>query len=140
MGHEIKKMDVVAERHVIDFNTFGSTAATSQTVNIYIRGNITYLLGAFAYVNTAFAGVTRPEVKIGYTNLTEAIIPLQHLNKVGQLKTGRMHQIFCEGMAVPTGKNQSVILTIQSASGNLSDLTAGELEVVVVYAARPVRG
>ena len=128
-------MDVIAEKFMFAYDDFDNVAATSATVDLDYRGKNIYLLGVFARVITAFVTGTAPQLKVGYPSYEDHLIQLQSIAKVGQLKSGGSPaQFFCEGMAHPTGQAERIKLTIQNDSGNLQDYTAGELEVVIVYA------
>jgi hypothetical protein len=139
MNYKINKMDVVATKHKLIYSDFADVAATSTTLDLSYYGSNIYLLGVFANVKTAFAGtLTVPQIKVGYPSYTDTLIPLQSIARTGQLKTGMSHQLFCQGMAHPTAKNQAIRLTVQNTTGNLSAYTAGELEIVLVYVSEPV--
>ena len=141
MNYTISKMDVVAEKFKFVYSDFADVAATSITLDLNIQGSDIYLLGAFANVKTAFAGtLTVPQLKLGYPSYEDYLIPLQSIALAGQLKSGRGHQLFCNSMAHPTAKNQAVRLTVQNDTGNLSAYTAGELEIILVYVAHPIKG
>ena len=93
-----------------------------------------------AKINTAFAGtITVPQMKVGYTGYLDVLIPLQPIGKAGQLKIGKQRQLFCEGMSTPWNVTDPIICTIQNTTGNLSAYTAGEVEIILVYATKPVR-
>jgi len=126
-------MDVFGEKFVYTFDEFDTDDDTSATRDLGYRGDNIYLLGVFAKVNTAFVTGTNPQMKLGYPGHDDFLIPLQSIAKSGRLKSGKMHQMFCEGMANPTGSAQAIRFTIQNDSGNLEDYTAGELEIVLVY-------
>jgi len=134
MKNTREMMDVVAEKFTFAYSDFDNVAATSAVIDLGYRGNNIYLLGAFGKVNTAFVTGTAPQLKLGYPSYEDHLIPLQSIAKAGQLKSGRSHQLFCQGMAHPTAQAQPIKLTIQNSSGNLSDYTAGEFEIVLVYA------
>jgi hypothetical protein len=117
-----------------DFSGFASSAATSTTVDLPIPGSFKSLISIGARVNTAFAGVTTPQMKIGYDSYSDFLMPLQHLTTVGALKSGKINQPFCAGMDASPVQGQAIRVTFQSTSGNLSDLSAGEVEIMYVYA------
>jgi len=137
MNYTVTKMEVESMKITFDYSGFADIAATSKTMDLPTPPNI-YLLDVFVRVNTAFAGtVTVPQAKVGFSNFDDMLVALQSIATAGQLKSGRSHQVFCQGMASPVAKNQAVRLTIQNTTGNLSAYTAGELEVVLVYVKHP---
>jgi len=127
-------MDVIAEKFTFAFSDFDNVGDTSAVLNLGYRGNNIYLLGAFGRVITAFVTGTAPQLKLGYPSYEDYLIPLQSIATVGQLKSGKRHQLFCQGMAHPTAQAEPIKLTIQNDTGNLQDYTAGEFEIVIVYA------
>ena len=135
MQYTIENMDVVAQKFTFSYSDFADEAATSKTFDLPVRGDDVYLLGVMGRVNTAFVTGTAPQVKLGFPTLDDYFIPLQRLNVVGPLKTGWRGQLFCEGMAHATAKNQRIQLTVQNTTGNLSAYTAGEFEIVLIYVA-----
>lgn len=113
-------------------------ADTSQAVNVFTTTPDIYILGFFARVKTAFAGVTLPEVSLGVTGDVARYIPKQPVNKTGDLVVG--HGVdghgYCKKMQSyqKTPANIPIIATFTSSAGNLSSLSAGEVEFVMVYA------
>ena len=136
MNYKTEPMQIEALKHTIMFGDLANVAATSVTLNLPLWCSNTYVIGVYGRVVTAFVGVTRPEVKVGYGTEDDVLIPLQHLSSIHQLKPGKAASGsgFCSGMVSPTGRGQGILLTIQSAATNLSSLSAGELEIVIVYA------
>ena len=116
-----------------------NAAATSQTVTILLVPPGAYLIAFGARVKTAFAGVTYPTVKVGEGTILVGFIPKQPINAIGDLKSGfaRDGHTFCTsitGGAQKVEANRIIIATFESTAGNLSALTAGEIEFYLVYA------
>ena len=115
-----------------------TAADTSQAVNVFTTTPNIYILALFARVKTAFAGVTLPEVSLGIAGDTGKYIPKQPINAETDLVVGKMPQAgpdYCAKMLSyqKTPENIPIIATFSSASGNLSSLSAGEIEFVCVY-------
>jgi hypothetical protein len=129
-------MKLVTNKYTVSYEQL-TAAATSMTHHWYCPYEAGYLVYLNAKVTTAFAGVTRPYVKLGCTNLTDGIIEDQPLDKAGSLNIGgKFGTGFCTSQERPKGvlQDQVLFLTFGSAATNLSSLTAGEIEFVTVYA------
>uniref|UniRef100_A0A6H1ZVB8 Uncharacterized protein n=1 Tax=viral metagenome TaxID=1070528 RepID=A0A6H1ZVB8_9ZZZZ len=97
-----------------------------------------YLTNFFGRVTTAFAGVTNPHVKVGDPGILDSIMQNQPIGHTGVLATGgpqaaqfgcaKMDTVICDLVA------PKIRVTVSSTTGNLSALTAGELEFLAVYA------
>jgi len=115
-------------------------AATSQAVYIFAMPPNSYVLSMFARVKTAFTGVTGPSVEVGLTGQTTRYIPKQEINAVKDLISGWgvNGMGYCQKQApdqqIGTTAQRNIIATFRSTSGNLSSLSAGEIEFVVIYA------
>lgn len=134
-------MEVKAFRKTITAAANVQAADTSQIVYIFALPPDCYPLAFRARVKTAFAGVTTPSVELGITGRTTHYIPQQPINKVGELLSGAIFSTdnICPKQHSPdvqaSGNGQrNVFATFRSASGNLSSLSAGEIDFVVVYA------
>jgi len=132
------KMDVIATQYLISHSDFQDVVATSKVIPLPTQGSNIRILGLFARVNTAFVGVTTPQISVGFTGSTTMLMPLNHLVTAGELKVG-YNQMFCSGMSSPSVGSLGVIATVQSAATNLTSLTAGEVEIILVYVADPIR-
>lgn len=114
-------------------------ADTTQTVPLFELPPGAYPIAFGGRVKTAFAGVTYPTVKVGEGTILDGFIFKQPINKVGDLKSGfsiNAHT-FCQAIAGGGQKieaNRSIIGTFESVTGNLSSLSAGEIEFFLVYA------
>lgn len=120
-----------------------SVADTSKTFNIFTTTPNIYIMAFFARVKTAFTGVTGPTVKLGTDKTTDAYIESQGIDHAGDLlvqhevayRSALTHPIGCHASIShqSTPKNIPILATFGSTSGNLSSLTAGEIEFVCVY-------
>jgi len=144
------------------FNTnLVNAAATSQTIMTFVTTPNIYILAFFARVKTAFAGVTAPTVKLGTRTTTDAYVAAQSISQIGDLYTRSTIAYMPEGMMnlihpagayrgttrshsatvqcrtpisyQKTPSNVTIVATFASTAGNLSSLTAGEIEFVCVY-------
>ena len=134
---QFKAMELHVNKQVIDWSTVKMTAGTSAAGPFYLPSLNGYLVNLFARVITAFEGVTHPTVKLGDSTDTELLITKQPIDQTGNLKVGKRGQDgYCTAMNNPGGSktNYALQLTFESASGNLSSLTAGEIEFVTLYA------
>jgi len=135
---EVKNMTLHTVKYKLVFGTDVNAADTTQTIPLHLPGHGGYLLHFYGRVNTVFAGVTKPEVSVGHTDDTDAIMKKQHLTNIGLLVTGSLFtkELHCDRLDVFMGvqKAPEIRLTFTSSSGNLSALTAGEIEFVAVYA------
>ena len=113
--------------------------STSQEVPVFRVKPGGYMIASGARVKTAFAGVTYPTVKLGEGTLTESILKQQPIGKVGDLKPGgaTVTPGFCEALNTGGGQKteatRAIFATFESESGNLSSLSAGEIEFFIVY-------
>jgi len=134
---QFKAMELHITKQIIDWSTVKMTAGTSASGPFYLPSLNGYLVAIFARVTTAFTGVTYPTVKLGTSTHTELIIPKQPIDKVGDLITApRFFKGFCQVMDSPGGSTAELALqtTFESVSGNLTSLSAGEIEFVTLYA------
>jgi len=132
-------MEVKAMNTVIKAVENVSAADTTETIVILLVPPGAYPIAFEARVKTAFAGVTYPTVKVGEGTILNGFIPKQSIDKIGGLKSGfaRDSHTFCTsiiGGAQKAETNRTIIATFESTAGNLSSLTAGEIEFVLVYA------
>ena len=116
-----------------------NAADTTQTVPIFELPPGAFIIAFGGRVKTAFAGVTYPTVKVGEGTILDGLMFKQPINKVGDLKSGFSIEVhtFCQAIAGGGQKvetNRSIIGTFESSAGNLSSLTAGEIEFFLVYA------
>jgi len=124
-----------------DLDTAGTTFTWTITDLFGNNLSASYLVGIFGRVATTFAGVTGPLwMEIGSSDDSDSI--MQRINLLGARNN---QQLFCH---MPMGypwliceqntpakyqyMTSSPIVTITSDSGNLEDLTTGELEIVLV--------
>lgn len=134
-----------------------SVADTTKTFNIFTTTPNIYIMAFFARVKTAFAGVTGPTVKMGTAGSTDAYIAEQSVGVTGDLMTkdtlanrtwenrnlehpsGEWKQYQNAAVCTAHISHQStpanipMIATFASSAGNLSSLSAGEIEFVCVY-------
>lgn len=135
-------MDVKAEKKTIDYSLVAAAnaAATSgYAANIWIMAMPPerYVLGYFARVKTAFAGGTKPEVKVGKYTATDDIIRSQRIDRVGDLVAGFGGPGSCVHMHPDkqTGvTTQGDILATFTDTATMANLSAGSIEFVVIYA------
>ncbi len=114
-------------------------AATSQTIPIFGFAGTEHVFGFSVRVKTAFAGVTYPEVRVGYSDDLERFVPRQAINRVGDLITGAVSysSAVCQKQHIDHVKTEAfkqIIATFSSIAGNFADLSAGSIEFVVLYA------
>jgi len=144
-------MELVATLHTInavrDFS--GSTSTFTWTVKTLTGGTlvVNYMIGIYGRIAQAFAGIAGPVwFEIGDADNSDCYMPRMNL-----LASRRDQELFSRGslMALRTDASPKVyscvnyppyryspatpILTFTSDSGNLSSLTAGELEIVVPH-------
>lgn len=133
-------MEVKAFKKTITAAANVTADDTSQVVYVFALPPDCYILGLFARVKTAFSGVTSPKVKLGVSGHTDLYIREQRIGKVGDLVCGSSVAAVGVCTVQPLGAQASgtgqrdVFATFTSASGNLSSLSAGEIDFVVVYA------
>jgi len=110
--------------------------ATTATFNLPLPSPGGYIMDIQGRVVTAFTGITGPiRVKIGFAGSTEHIMADQTIDTAGVLfpsDKGMYHNFFCARRTMLYGMPQ-IIITFTSDSGNLSDMTAGEVEFLVFY-------
>jgi len=127
------KTEITRFRWVVGTD-FG-VADTSHAVNIPVWGT-DYVIGMYGRITTAFAGATTMTMKIGTTTSDDIIMKEQSLMVVGNLFphliTGRLN---CPASYMFEGKYDyaAPIITFTSTGVNLSSLTAGEVELVVMH-------
>jgi len=133
---EVRNLKFRATKFVLGFGDLYA-ADTSIGHTLVIPNNV-FLFHLQANVKTAFVGVTSPTVKVGHADDTDAIIKEQSVSKAGMLIPGWPidEKSGCSKMDHPmsTATAPDLLVTVASSSGNLTSLTAGELEFVVVYA------
>lgn len=114
-----------------------SDASTSQTANAFYTTPNIYILQLFARVKEAFVGVTAPTVALGIAGHTQKYMPTQGIGVTGDLcgtvDTGNTAPCKRALSYQKTPGNIRIVATFTSASGNLSALTEGEIEFVMVY-------
>lgn len=127
----VQNMTVHAVKYTLEAINNVNAAATTQTLSIPLPGN-GYLLNIQARVRTAFAGVTGPSVAIGDTTKTDLYILDQAIGSIRALLSNSggqcVHPELGSNVSTPDIK-----VTFTSSAGNLSSLTAGKLEVIVLY-------
>ena len=132
MDIEFKTMKHKIRRWVIKYPAL-SAAATSFTMPIGGVPGHSYLKSIEGKVNTAFAGVTTPSVKVGHTNQLDSLMAKQNLNAVGYLKGSAKHgKGYCDSMTTIVG-SRPMVATFESTAGNLSALSTGELELIIEW-------
>jgi len=135
------------------------TTDESYTEIITILPANAYIVGIYGRVKTAFVGLTNPKVSVGVSGDTSRYMVAQPINKVGELMYGKLVKStgginkssvslpdkykrdlphtknFCEGMphAMISPSNVTIIATFTSDSTNFSNVSAGEVEVIVLY-------
>lgn len=107
--------------------------STSQTVYLCRIPVNAYILHCVGRVKTAFAGVTAPTISVGTSTGTSDYMPTQPINIANALLLSQRE--FCPVLHFDyqTATERSIVGTFSSSSGNFADLTAGELEIVIVY-------
>ncbi len=114
-----------------------STADTSLAQQVFMTKPNIYIMQLFARVKIAFAGVTNPSVELGRTGHTTMYIPKISIESIGDLSTtlGAGNIAPCKRALSyqKTPGNIGINATFRSTSGNLSSLSAGEIEFVCVY-------
>lgn len=131
-------MELNAVSCIIDKKILNA-ADTTQTVPLFDFVGTEYIIDIHVRVKTAFAGVTRPEVKVGYPDDLDRFFKLQPINRTGDLISGPHYESdnICKKQSpdhTKTETQKQVIATFSSNSGNFSSLTAGSIEFVVIYA------
>jgi len=120
-----------------------STAATTNTWTIKneFGGNYNsaYTLAVHGRIVTQFVGITGPVwMEIGTADVTDCIMPRINVMaaKVNQLLFSHMPMsrpaVICQMLPLYTYSQPAPIVTFTSDSGNLEDLTAGHIEIVVI--------
>lgn len=133
-----------------------SVADTTKVQNIFDTTPNVYILNFLARVKTAFAGVTTPTVKLGKSDFTDAYFAKQSIDVTGDLIPKNTLANITSGslnLEHPSGEwrdyqsaavctahishqkspvNIPIVATFESASGDLSSLTAGEIEFIMV--------
>ena len=110
-------------------------ASTTCTMGLPLWGGTGYLMRVFGRVVTAFSGITGPvTIEVGFDIKTDAIIAANDLSRVGELiGSGQVgSKGFCERREIFYDP-PSPIVTFTSSSGNLEDLTAGRVELIVLH-------
>ncbi len=124
---EIKVANCTVTKEILN------AASTSQTVYLFRIPTNAYILHCCGRVKTVFAGVTKPTISVGTSTGTSDFMPSQRIDKANALLLGQRE--FCKVMHFDyqVGTERSIIGTFSSSSGNFVDLSAGELEIVMVY-------
>lgn len=139
----IDKMKTEITRFTWEATKDLGVADTTLTVGMPIWGT-DYIVGVYGRVKTVFAGITGPvTVEVGITSgeNDNVWVVSQTLATAAQLYLSPYFNYvdaknwFCTQMGKRDGKYDSTppTITFRSASGNLEDLTAGELEIVVFH-------
>lgn len=124
--------------HIMRFSWEGGKDLICDTTDFVIGlpdfgEPVGYLTGIEGRVVTAFAGITGPvTMKVGFTSCSDALIQAVDLS-VAQEFVGAAsldHKFFCTRRSAMYDP-EFPIVTFTSASGNLEDLTAGKVEIVV---------
>jgi hypothetical protein len=114
-----------------------NTEDTEHTAYVFERPPHAYPLFMAARVKTAFAGVTVPQVSVGISGDTDKYIKQQHIDQAGDL-LGMTQGTYCDAFKIGYMKtpsdSETIIATFSSSTGNWSDLSAGEIEFLLVYA------
>ena len=135
-------MNVKAEKKTIDYThvVAENAAATSgyeASVWIMAMPPERYPIAYFARVKTAFAGGTKPEVKVGRYPATNDLVRSQRIDSAGDLVSGFGGPGSCVHMHPDkqTGATaQGNILATFTDTGTMANLSAGSIEFVVIYA------
>ena len=110
--------------------------ATTAIFNLPLPSQGGYIMDIQGRVVTAFSGITGPiRVKMGFAGSTEHIMADQTIDTTGVLfgsDKGLYHNFFCVRRTMLYGMPQ-IIITFTSDSGNLSDMTAGQVDFLVFY-------
>lgn len=135
----IDKMKTEITRFTWEVTKDFGVADTSHVVSFPIWGS-DYVLGIYGRVKTAFAGITGPfTMKIGTSGDDDSIMVAKDLSEVVDFFIQFPVEQWPCLLLEPTHKKHanydttSPIITFTSDSGNLEDLTAGEVELVVVH-------
>ncbi len=135
---DIKEGKVSIRRYTLKYGNDFTKADTSDYWDLPLPDNDGYLTHFYGRVKTAFAGVTAPHVKVGDPNILDSLIPIQRIDHTGVLVPGGVvgSQYGCAKMdLVMSGLIAPKIrVTIYSSAGNLSSISAGEIEFVAVWA------
>jgi hypothetical protein len=113
-----------------------AVAAASTTYPMPLPGGTGYLLGLEGRVTTAFSGITGPvKMKVGFTNIPDVLLRAVDIGVAKDLygSGSTAAHFFCASRDSLYETGLSPIITFESSSGNLEDLTAGEVELVVIY-------
>jgi hypothetical protein len=111
---------------------------TSQTIALFEILPGDYIVSVLGRVKTAVAGVTLPEVRVGFDAGGGTVIKKQPVNKAGDLLSGgtASDRSFCQKIAGGggSGSARTLYAYFTSTATNFSSLTAGEIEFVCVRA------
>lgn len=102
-------------------------------------GHRGYMISICGRVNTAFAGITGPVwMEIGNSTTSDLIMVKRNLANAGDLiiKAApfefNLHSGACNMPLRPMYNLTAPVVKFSSDSGNLADLTAGEVEIVMI--------
>jgi len=135
-------MQVKAEKKTIDYTLVAAANAAADSgyeapLWIMAMPPERYPIAYFARVKTAFAGGTKPEVKVGRYPATDDIIKSQRIDAVGDLVHGFGGPGLCAHLhpdIQPDATAQADIRATFTDTGTMANLSAGSIEFVVVYA------
>lgn len=136
----IDKMKTEITRFVWEATKDLGVADTSHIVNIPAWGT-DYVTGIYGRVKTAFAGITGPvTMKIGTSDDDSCIMPDRDLSRTGDIWSHLPRPLADQHWPCIFGaefeakyQDSPPVITFTSLSGNLEDLTAGEVEIIVVH-------
>ena len=118
------------------------SAESSIAYSAFIMQPNVYPVHFLARVKTAFAGATKPTVKLGLSGHTAIYISQQKIDLAGELIPGAGAKIsqyaldgFCTKLNHPRseGSLTNVLATFDVPTGDFSALTAGELVLIMIY-------
>ncbi len=132
------KMELVALSDIIT-KTVLNAGSTSMTIPLFSLSGTEHIFNFSSRVKTAFAGVTYPEVRVGYSDDLERFVARQAINRTGDLITGAIaaSSVICPKQHpdhVKTEAFKQIIATFSSTTGNFSSLSAGSIDFVILYA------
>uniref|UniRef100_A0A6M3KVK3 Uncharacterized protein n=1 Tax=viral metagenome TaxID=1070528 RepID=A0A6M3KVK3_9ZZZZ len=110
-------------------------ADTSCTYPLHDLAQTNYLIEIRGRVITAFAGITGPvTIKVGVPTVPDIFLKAQNLATVYPFITHNIvdSEDWCAGRSNALWNMSDAIVTFTSDSGNLEDLTAGEVELIIV--------
>ena len=131
----IDKMKTEITRFTWEATKDFGVASTSHVVNMPIWGS-DYISGMYGRIKTAFSGMDgQLLMRIGTSDDDSCIMSDRDLGQTGELWIHFLpHNWFCKiGDRDCLYDSEAPIITFTSDDGNLEDLTAGEVELVVVH-------